>query len=90
MWVVLLTGITDLAVVFLQTLEVLHVITPTQLGVFNAVMMFVAGTAKLVQQNIALTEAQKSALIESVQAAPTRAPRVPAGEPGDTVPMGPP
>lgn len=84
-WILILMGVGDLAHLLLATLGDLHVLDATQLAVGNATLAFFAGAAKLVQQNIAMTEEQKEAVIASVQAAPTKGPRSQTG--GDTVPL---
>lgn len=71
--ILLFAGIGDLAHVLLASLADLHYLTATQLGLFNAVLAFAAGAAKLVQQNIALTEEQKVDMIAAVESAPTKA-----------------
>jgi hypothetical protein len=71
-WVLILIGVIDLGHVLLASLADLHLLTATQLGIANAAMAFVAGVLKLVQQQIALTDAQREALIASIEAAPRK------------------
>ncbi len=71
-WILLLTGIGDLVHVLLAVLADLHYLNTTQLALANALLAFAAGVAKLIQQNIALTDAQKDAMIAAVEAAPSK------------------
>ena len=75
MWILMFTGLGDLVHALLAVFSEVHLLNPTQLTIANAVLVFVAGASKLVQQNMALTEDQKEALVESVKNAPTKAPR---------------
>jgi hypothetical protein len=72
-WIMLLTGLGDAAHAFLSSLFDLHILTGSQLGAMNAGLVFVAVAAKLVQQNIALTQDQKDTLHEAVANAPVKA-----------------
>ena len=78
MWILMLTGIGDLAHLMLTTMTDLNYLTPQQLTLANAVLVFFAGAAKLVQQNIAMTPDQKSDAIERIQDAPDKAPKEPS------------
>lgn len=78
-WILMLAGVGDLAHVFLATLGDMHYVSGTTLGLINAGLVFLAGAAKMVQQNIALTADQKADMIEAVKAAPDKG--VPADPP---------
>jgi hypothetical protein len=82
-WVLLAQGVLDLAVVAWHSLAApdLHFITTDQAIVGNILLTFLAGALKFIQQNIALTEAQRVAIVEAALAAPAKQP------PGGTPPV---
>jgi hypothetical protein len=72
MWILMFAGVGDLAIGLIQSLEVAHIVTGAQLAGINAVIVFLAGASKLVQQNIALTPDQKDTLHEAIDNAPVK------------------
>ena len=84
-WILLAMGLGDLAHLLLVTLADLHAVDSTQLATANAVLAFLAGAAKLFQQNIPLTDDQKRDLIAAIQNAPAKGPRDPLVS--DTIPL---
>lgn len=87
-WILIATGVLDLGHTLLAALADLHLLTATQLGVANAALAFAAGVAKLVQQNIALTDVQREAMMAAIQGAPAKPVPV-SRDAQDTTPMGP-
>jgi hypothetical protein len=59
MILVILTGAGDLAVVMMNTLSADGIVSATTLAVSNAILMFVIGTVRLIQQQIPFTTEQK-------------------------------
>lgn len=76
-WILSVQGIGDLVHALLAGLLDLHYVTGEQLALINLVLSFAAGMARLIQQNIPMTEEQKTAVIEATQAAPTKPPKDP-------------
>jgi hypothetical protein len=72
MWLLIATGIFDLAVLLLKTLTDLHVMTAETVLIVNAVLAFATGVVRLIQQQIALTTEQKVAVIESAASQPMK------------------
>lgn len=75
--IIILQGLIDLALVAWHSLASpdLHFITAQQAVLGNIALTFLAGAAKLVQQQIPLTIEQKDAMIAAVEAAPTKGPQ---------------
>ena len=72
MWLLIITGLFDLAVVMLKTLADLHVMSMETLAIVNAVLVFLTGAAKLVLQNIEVSEEQKAAIVDSALSLPVK------------------
>jgi hypothetical protein len=71
-WILIVLAVGDAAHIVLDVLFNNQLLTAAQLASVNAILGAVATAAKLVQQNIKLTEEQKETLIESVANAPTK------------------
>lgn len=72
MWLLIATGVFDLAVVMIKTMTDLHVIGAETALTVNAVMVFLTGVVRLIQQNISTTTDQKVALVESAAEQPMK------------------
>lgn len=72
-WLVVATGIFDLAMALMQTLGSLHMLSANSIAVFNAIMVFAIGAAKFVAQQIAVTTGEKVDIIAAAAAAPVKA-----------------
>lgn len=75
MWIVLTAGMGDLAVGLVAVFADMHIVSTQTLAIVNAVAAFGAGAAKLIHQNIKLTEEQKFDMVEAIQNAPTKEPK---------------
>lgn len=72
MWLLIATGVFDLAVVMLKTMTDLHVIGAETALVINAVMVFLTGVVRLINQQIPASTEQKVALVESAASQPMK------------------
>jgi|SRR5688572_157194 hypothetical protein len=73
-WILIVLAVGDAAHIVLDVLLDNQLLTAAQLASANAILGALATVAKLVQQNIKLTEQQKETLIEAVANAPTKGP----------------
>lgn len=72
-WLVVATGVFDLAVTFLQTLGTLDILSAKNIALINAVMAFLIGVARFIAQQIAVTTDEKVDIIAAAAAAPVKA-----------------
>lgn len=72
MWLLIATGVFDLAVVLLKTMTELHVIGAETALVINAVMVFLTGVARLIHQQIPTSTEQKIDIVESAASQPMK------------------
>lgn len=72
MWLLILAGLVDLAVLLAKQLVDVHVVTVEQLAVINAALAFLAGGVRLVQQQIAMTAEEKIDTIAVTAAQPMK------------------
>jgi predicted RNA methylase len=71
-WILIATGLFDLAHVLLAGMADIHVLTTQQLALANLVLAFLSGAAKLVQQQIAATAEQKVEIVERAASLPVK------------------
>lgn len=72
MWLIILAGVVDLTVLLTKQLADIHVVTVEELAVINAVLAFLAGAVRLIQQQIAMTAEEKIDTIAVTAAQPMK------------------
>lgn len=72
MWLLILAGLIDLAVFLVKTLTDAHVVTVETLAIANAVLAFLTGAVRLIQQEIAMTAEEKIDTIAVTAAQPMK------------------
>lgn len=92
MLLVIGTGVLNLGVILTHTLSELHVVSATNLAIIDAVLMFVIGTVRMIQQQVTTTTQEKVAIVEFAAAQPMapKQPNVVVEIEGAVVPQVPP